>query len=153
MFKTHIAFALLFGLWFFDKFNGNKILFFSLLLISAAIVDIDVTNSKIGKKFWVFSKIFNFLFKHRTLFHSLLFAVILSFVVWFFFEQIWMPVFLGYSSHILLDSLTIEGINFIYPFKQLRLSGFIETGKTKELILFFLIIMIDMLLLFQILYY
>ena len=61
-----------------------------------------------------------------------------------------MPVFFGYTSHILLDGFTLEGINFIYPIKQLRLQGFVETGKKQERLLFYGIVVLDLLLFYRV---
>ena len=149
LFRTHMVFALLIGLVFLDNFNGSEILFFILILLSAALVDIDHPKSKIGKQFWFLSKPFNFLFGHRKLFHSVFVAVGLSFIIWKFFGEYWLPVFIGYVSHILVDGLTLNGINFIYPINQLRLQGFIETGKTLESWLFWVIVLLDLFFLFK----
>ena len=149
MFRTHLVFALLIGLLFLDKFDGSRIGFLLVVLLSASLVDIDHPRSKIGKQFWMISKPFNFLFGHRKLFHSVFIAVAFSVVIWKFFNGWWLPFFLGYFSHILIDGFTLEGINFIYPIKQLRLQGFIETGKKQENILFGLFVIVDLLLFYR----
>ncbi len=150
IFRTHMAFALFFALLFVDKFNGSKILFLILVLFSGMLPDIDHPRSKIGKRLWFLSKPFSFLFGHRKLFHSMFLAIVLGAVVWKFFGEFWMPVFLGYASHILIDGFTLEGINFIYPIKQLRLQGFIETGKRQEILLFYLLVIVDILLFYRV---
>tara|TARA_Y100000310_G_C20669969_1_gene809697 strand:+ start:1518 stop:1976 length:459 start_codon:yes stop_codon:yes gene_type:complete len=149
MFRTHLVFALLCGLLFLGNFSGNKYLFLIIVLASGALPDIDHPKSKLGKKFWFLSKPFNFLFGHRKLFHSVFVAVGLSFIIWKFFGEYWLPVFIGYVSHILVDGLTLNGINFIYPINQLRLQGFIETGKTLESWLFWVIVLLDLFFLFK----
>jgi len=152
MFRTHFVFSLLVGLYFLDSFNGNKFLFLFLILLFGSLADIDNPKSKLGKNFWFLSKPFNLLFGHRKLFHSLLIPIILGLAVWYLFDKWWMPIFLGYSSHVLLDGFTLEGINFIYPFRQLRLSGFIETGKKEESFIFYFFIFLNALLIFRILF-
>tara|TARA_Y100000034_G_scaffold135826_1_gene209337 strand:- start:428 stop:871 length:444 start_codon:yes stop_codon:yes gene_type:complete len=144
-----MAFALLLGFLFLDNFNGNKYAFLIIVLLTAMLPDIDHPQSKLGRKFWMISKPFNFLFGHRKLFHSLLIPVVLSFVVWWFFNDWWKPIFLGYFSHILIDGFTLDGINFIYPIKQLRLQGFIETGKKQETVLFWFFVALDVIILFN----
>jgi inner membrane protein len=150
IFRTHISFAFLVSLLFLDSFGGNKLLFVVIVLLSAGLPDIDHPNSKYGKKFWFLSKPFNFLFGHRKLFHSLTLIIILSFLIWKFFGSYWEPFAIGYISHLILDGFTLEGINFIYPIKQLRLSGFIETGKKQESLLFWLFVVIDLMLLYRV---
>ena len=152
MFRTHIIFAFLISLIFLSKFEGSSLVFILLVLLSSSIVDIDNPGSKIGKKFWFLSKPFNVLFGHRKLFHSLLVPIVLGLVIWFFFDKYWMPVFLGYASHILLDGFTLNGVNFIYPIRQLRLSGFIETGKKQEIFIFWGFVVLSLLLLFKLMF-
>ena len=120
IFRTHVAFAFLLGLIFLDSFDGSRVLFLAIVLFSSVIPDIDHPKSKIGGKFGYVSKIINFLFGHRKLFHSLFFVLILSFVANWFFGRWWQPFFLGYISHLVIDAFSKEGINFIYPFNQLR---------------------------------
>ncbi len=148
IFRTHLAFGLLLGLLFFDKFNVNKWLFLFLILFGAALPDIDHPKSRIGKKFRFLSKIINFFFGHRKLIHSIFIPIILSFIIRNFFGDSWIPFFIGYFSHLIMDSFTLEGVNFIHPFKQLRLQGFIETGKKEEMVLFLIFVFFDSLLLY-----
>ena len=141
--RTHLAFAFLTGLLFLNYSPGNEIVFMGILLFSAALVDIDHPGSKIGRKVKVLSKTFNFLFGHRGLFHSFFMAAGLSFVVWWFFDSWWIPFFIGYMGHIILDGFTLAGINLIYPFQKLSLHGFIETGKVIDRTLFFVFIVLS----------
>jgi membrane-bound metal-dependent hydrolase YbcI (DUF457 family) len=43
--------------------------------------------------------------------------------------------FIGYSSHLILDSFTPEGVQFFYPSKK-RISGKIKTNGSKERLIF-----------------
>ena len=142
IFRTHIAFALLIGLWCLDKFDGNKWLFLLIVLLSVTLPDIDHPRSKIGRQFGKLSKLLNFVFGHRRWIHSIFVPIILSIIIRNIFGDWWMPFFIGYFSHLLMDGFTLEGINFIYPFKQLRLSGFIETGKREETVLFWIFVVL-----------
>ncbi len=138
MFRTHLVFSLLVGLIVFGFFDLNKYLFVLFVLIAGVIPDVDHPKSKIGRKF--FLKPISFLFGHRGFFHSLFFVVILCCVVWFFFDKWWIPFAIGYVSHLFIDCFTKAGINIIYPFKQLRLSGFIRTGGWIEVLLFYVLV-------------
>lgn len=152
IFRTHVAFAFLLGIIFLDKFNENKVLFLLIVLISSVIPDIDHPYSKIGRKFGYASRIINFLFGHRKLLHSLFFVLILSFSVYWFLGKWWQPLFLGYTSHLVIDAFSKEGINFIYPINQIRLQGFIKTGGIVEAILFWIVIFLDLLLLYIVIF-
>jgi inner membrane protein len=150
IFRTHIAFALLVGLLFVENFKGNSILFLIIVLFFTMLPDIDHPKSKLGRKIPFVSKIFSFLFGHRNLLHSIFIAIGLSFLIYSFFGKWWAPVFLGYFSHILIDGFTLEGINFIYPFKQLRLQGFVEVGGKQEILIFWFLVFIDSLLFYRV---
>lgn len=152
IFKTHIAFAFLIGLSFIKKFEGDPLFFMIIVLLGTILPDIDHPKSLIGRKAGFLSKILNFIFGHRKWIHSIFTLIILSFIINKALGVWWKPFFLGYFSHLLIDGFTIEGINFIYPFKQLKLSGFIESGKIKEEILFFILLIIDIIL-FYILFF
>lgn len=140
-FKTHIAFGLLCGLFTIGFFNANPYLFFSIVIAGTLIPDMDHPNSKIGKKLGIFSKIFNFIFGHRGITHSLLFPLIITMII---FSLVGLeyaaPFAIGYLSHIVIDALTKKGVNFFYPLAKLRISGFIETGSIGEWVVFLLII-------------
>lgn len=118
------------------------------MLIGALIIDIDTPLSWIGKKLKVISRILYFTFGHRTFCHSIFFVLILVLLIWKFFNNFYIPFLIGTFSHLFLDSLTKEGINFTYPFKCLRLRGFIKTNGLTEKILFLLLIISILIIIF-----
>ena len=130
IFRTHLAFAFLIGLFF----DFKSLIF---ILIGSLIPDLDVSNSKISRKV-IFSKLFNILFGHRKFFHSLLFGVIISFFVFLFTNQ-YLMVFIGFFSHLLLDCFTKDGVMVFYPF-EFKFKGFIKTNGIVEKILFIVLI-------------
>jgi len=143
MFRTHLIFAFLIGLIFLDFSNVNKYLFLILVLISGIIPDIDYPKSKIGRKFFLISKPLNFLFGHRNFLHSLFFVFFICALIYLFFKGYWIPVFLGYCSHIFLDCLTKRGVAIFYPFK-FKIRWIIETGKFSENLLFLFLIFLTL---------
>lgn len=125
--RTHIAITLFFVLFFFSS-EPNFLLFLFIALLATIIPDIDTRFSKIGKHF----RIFNFFIKHRGFIHSFTFLILLSFLLFAFANQIWLPFFIGYASHLLIDSFTIQGITPLYPLGwkirgKLKTNGLIET--------------------------
>ncbi len=142
LFRTHLTFALLIALFTFNKFNINKILFFIIILFSAAFPDIDQYKSKIGRKFGIISRLINFIFGHRGIIHSLVFLIPLTIVIWIIFKNLYIPFLLGFLSHLILDGLTLQGINFLYPVSKLETKGFIRTGGLLEQIFFILLVII-----------
>lgn len=139
LFRTHIAIAIFFILLFLSKVE-HKISFVLVLFIAAALPDIDTRFSKIGKK-----KIFRFLqffVKHRGLLHSFFLLIFITLVLVLFIPIISLPFFLGYSSHLVMDSFTIEGIYPFYPLKK-RISGNIKTGSKAEIVVLIITVLAD----------
>ena len=137
LFRTHLSFALLLGLLTFNFFELNWILYFILILLSTLFIDIDTPKSFLGSKIKLISFPLRFLFGHRNFIHSLLFLVLTSFFIWVFFDFYFVPFFIGGVSHLFLDGLTKQGVNFLYPWK-FSVKGFIKTGGFFEGILFFI---------------
>lgn len=97
-------------------------------LIGSLIPDIDSPRSKIGRKVPVPSHLIGFFIGHRTLFHSLVIPAFLSILTYILKEMESASLFpvlflvgsidLGYILHIILDSLTKEGVPLLYPFSD-----------------------------------
>ncbi len=137
MFFTHIISSLYIGLFLMDKFS-NKYLFLGLLLIGSLLPDLDNPYSKLGGKIRPISTIIRFIFGHRGIFHSV-FPALLIFVVFYLFLDMKLygiSLSLGFILHLVMDGLTKEGINFLYPLSKFKISGFIKTGGIFEWILF-----------------
>ena len=147
--RTHLAFGFLSGLLLMPFINmGNKYIFFGVVLIGALLPDIDSPNSKISSKIPIIPRLLNIFTKHRGILHTLLFAFIISGVVWFFISHIYAAALLiGYISHLVIDGFTMAGINFLHPVAKLHLSGFIETGTFSEILLFILFLVLIIIIL------
>lgn len=154
-YKTHRIGGICVGLitaniLFSGTATANKIILGSTFLlgsyIGSVIPDIDHPNSFIGKRFKVLSYGVNKVCGHRGLIHSPLFLLIYSTVVMFLsvyfsgfaqilYYQFAMGSSLGFFSHLLLDSLTVGGIPFMYPFskKTFRIAKF-RTNKSEGIV-------------------
>ncbi|MBI2105346.1 metal-dependent hydrolase [Candidatus Woesearchaeota archaeon] len=144
IFRTHLAFGFLIGLIvFYFQFVENGILFFLFLFFGIGFPDVDNNKSKFGRK--SFFKIVNLFFKHRGIFHSLIFGIILSWPIYFFDKDAGAGLFLGFLSHIILDSFTKQGVRIFYPLSNLNARGFIKTGGNLEKIIFYFFILLDIL--------
>lgn len=142
IFRTHIAFALLIGILSHNySLDDNWILFFTFLFIGSSFPDIDHGKSKVGRNF--FSKIITVFSGHRRIFHSLFFGIVLAYLFFLYAEDAGLGFFLGFLSHIILDSLTDKGVNFLYPFGKFVFKGFIKTGGMLETILFYFLAVLD----------
>lgn len=140
-FRTHLIFSFLIGLLIINSFNiQNRIIFIIILLIASALPDIDSYKSKIGKKIKPISFLINLFFRHRGIFHSVFVLILISLLIMLVSNEIAAAFFIGYLSHLILDSLTPKGVMFFYPFSKRRTKGFIRTGSLFENILFILLL-------------
>ena len=142
MFRTHLAFGFLIGLFAIQLIHPiNQILFLSLVLFGSLFPDIDHPNSKIGRHF----KPINFLFEHRGFFHSFLFLPLLSLIIYYIIKTniYTLPILVGYSSHLISDALTKEGVMPLHPLSKFRVKGVIKTGHLFEHFFFLSLLVFD----------
>lgn len=140
---THLAFTFVCFLFYLDYIDvHNPVLFAAIALFMTLFVDIDEPESTIGKRFWLFAKVTNFIFGHRGLLHSLL-VPILFFCIFIFFQQqeIAYAVVLGYISHLVMDMITPAGIFPLYPLKW-RIHGPIKGCSFVEYVMAFTLLAI-----------
>lgn len=142
-----LFFVLVFFNFFCEYFNGIfSVLFFIFMALFGCLVpDIDSRFSKLGRK-----KIFRwvqFFVKHRGMFHSFFFLVILCFILWLFFPYVVFPFFMGYFIHLFTDCFTMNGIRLFYPFQK-RFCWRIKTGGVLERLIFFVFLFFNIFLCF-----
>jgi inner membrane protein len=99
------------------------------VIIGCGIPDIDSGFSSWGRH-WIFKPL-QFFFKHRTFIHSLTFGLVLTILIAMFFPIASFGFFVGFASHILLDSFTKDGIQPFWPFTY-KSRGFIVSGGRLE---------------------
>ena len=150
LFKTHFLFSLLISmiLVYFFKIPSYYI---PIILFSSFIPDIDIPTSKIGRKFKIFSFLANKIFEHRGFFHSIIFILIIYSTLFFLFDLKNLAVFvsIGIFSHLFLDSFTKEGVAFLSPFYNKRISGFITVGSLLEKMFFVILFLCSLYFLFK----
>lgn len=137
--KTHLALSLFLGLLLF-QFVKSPFIFLGIVLLSSLVADIDIKTSKLGKCF-LFRPI-QFFVKHRGIFHSLLFMILVIILFLFFYPIGALAFFIGYFSHLILDGLSVEGVRLFYPFGK-KFSGIFRVGGFFEKILFFVLVVLD----------
>lgn len=141
MFKTHVVFGVLLGLIAMPYLNPkSKIIFLFVIAIAAGLPDIDSAKSKFGRKI----KIIGWIFDHRGIFHALLSVILFSLLFFAVSRSISYTAafFIGYLSHIIIDSFNIEGTMPLYPLTKARLKGFFKTGGWFEGVLFVIMVFI-----------
>ena len=142
--KTHLAFSILMIILFLEHIN-NKFIFIVAVLIATVIPDLDTGFSSWGRHL-IFRPL-QFLTKHRGIFHSFTFAVLVAVVLAIFWPVASLGFFIGYGIHVICDSFTVEGVRPFWPFKS-KSSGFITSGGRVEESLFFGLIFVDIVLFF-----
>jgi membrane-bound metal-dependent hydrolase YbcI (DUF457 family) len=135
--RTHLAFGILIALLLLPFISvPSKLLFVALVAFGALLPDVDHEKSTINRLCPV-TRIFPVFFKHRGFFHSVFPAIIIYAVLAYFHESfVGLALTLGYLSHLVSDSLTRMGVNFVYPVSTWRMQGPIETGTIVETFLF-----------------
>ena len=147
MYRTHLMFALVLALAFFP-FVHEKIFFIPLVLACSLLPDIDCMHSKLGRH-WFFRPLQWFI-KHRGLLHSLTLALCVAVLLSFVLPVVAFPFFLGYTSHLLGDALTEEGIRPWWPFRR-EIEGFLRTGGRIEQWIFWGFVVLCLILMLRLL--
>jgi membrane-bound metal-dependent hydrolase YbcI (DUF457 family) len=145
LFRTHVVITLFFILLFFPNIS-NPLIFIPVAILATIIPDIDSPTSKIGSHL-IFRPI-NFFVKHRGIIHSFSFLFLISIFIFFFYKEILVPFVFGYSLHLFLDAITIQGITPFYPVKM-KIRGIIKTGGILEIFIFWSFVLADLFFLFK----
>ncbi len=128
LFRTHLAIALFVALFFLSHVT-HKLTFIPLVLAATLLPDIDSAFSKIGRG--KVGQVVQLFTKHRGLLHSFTFCIIVTLFFAFYLPVFALPFFLGYALHLLLDSVTSEGIRPFWPFKNVA-QGKLPVGGAIE---------------------
>jgi inner membrane protein len=140
--KTHLAVGVAVMLFFFPQVS-NQLSFVFVLLLATLLPDIDSMHSFLGHR-----KIFRplqFFTRHRGMLHSLGFCLIVTGIFSLFFPILALPFFLGYFTHLFVDSFTPNGIRPFWPLKY-ELSGVVRTGGKVEGWMYLVFVLIDVVL-------
>ncbi|NFQ84195.1 metal-dependent hydrolase [Clostridium sporogenes] len=160
--KTHVAIATASTIPFIPKNKPEMLMLIPFVLLGALLPDIDADYSLIRSKRYLYSfiilglvivlaaeskgpiiAVFVMLFlifilkrtEHRTIMHSLAGLIIFT-VCMVFISKKAAPYFtLGYGTHLLADSFTLNGVPLFYPKLQAVGIRKIKTGSNKEMII------------------
>lgn len=142
--RTHIMFAILMILVFFNYVN-NKLVFFIMVLVATIIPDLDSSRSSYGRHL-IFRPL-QLVTKHRGIFHSFTTAVILAGLIAIKWPVASFGFFIGFSIHLMLDSFTKDGIVPFWPLNWKTNGPLVSGGKIEE-IMFLGLIFVNILLFF-----
>ncbi len=134
--STHLLAGMFTGLllWFLPISFFQKVAVLLMCVLGALFPDIDTPTSLIGRWF----KFISWFTRHRGFFHSLFalgfFTALLVLVIGWLYA--W-AFFAGFLSHLILDSLSKEGLVFFGK----RMKGTIKVGGFREYLfqIFFLV--------------
>lgn len=122
--KTHVIVGLCASIYIHNKYHLDikndleLLLFYTTVSLSSVLPDIDKRTSWIGRRVKILSYIIENIFGHRGAFHSLLFTLLFSYIVFCYTStNITLAFIVGYSSHLLVDLFTPMGVPLFYPFK------------------------------------
>jgi membrane-bound metal-dependent hydrolase YbcI (DUF457 family) len=121
---THITFAEFIYLLILTT-TGVALSFTNALVVgfAAVLADIDTGASRIGRVFPALTIWIERRFGHRTLTHSMVFAILLAVILLpllLFVPDIYVVFLAGYLSHPILDTVTINGVKLFWPFSNSR---------------------------------
>ncbi|WP_270182228.1 metal-dependent hydrolase [Alkalihalobacillus sp. CinArs1] len=113
------------------------IVFYGSCLFGALLPDICHPGSWTGRKAKVLSKNISRFFGHRTITHSLLFLILVywltSTFTFMYYETVQIGLLVGIVSHIVLDALTVRGIQLFYPIPlRVRFPLYLKTASKGE---------------------
>lgn len=110
------------SLWNINIFS--KVEYLSLCTFCSVLPDIDHTSSPIGKLFYPIAQYLDRHFGHRTITHSLLALITLTILLSILGKlyennlNLTLLFVFSYSSHLIFDMMTVEGIPLFYPFRS-----------------------------------
>lgn len=126
--KTHLAITL-FLVLILIGYVSSPILFLTVAMIATYIPDIDSKKSKMGNH--LLFRPLQWISRHRGMLHSFTLLIAVTFLISLIWPLVALGFFVGFSSHLIADSFTIEGIKPFYPFRW-RSSGNVITGSLSE---------------------
>ena len=149
LFRTHLAFGFLIGLYLIDFFDIKKQgLFLIVLLFFSVFPDIDEKNSRVFKKLKPISYL-AVIVGHRNIFHTIYFPIGISIALFVVGQKLLgLAVLIGYLSHLFLDLLSKRGIALFYPLTKKGIKGFIKVGSLFENIIFIALLILIVIRLF-----
>ena len=150
--RTHLTFSIFIFLILFPYLDFlNRFVFFGFLLLGTLIVDIDTSKSRVGKAWYL--RPLQWFTKHRGMWHSLIFGLFLSVVIYVFSQDAGFGFFVGYVLHLFSDCFTKSGVRMFWPITNRKVRfGLVRSGGLIEEVLFVLLLLGDLWLVWGILF-
>lgn len=148
MYYTHLLVGIFVSVLAIKLFELSHPLWFVIAVLFGSIfVDIDETQSFIGRRTKPLSWIIKALFGHRGLFHSVFMAAAIAYG-WYYFIgiEVALGFLAGYVGHLLSDGITQGGVRIFYPLSTYEIRGFVRVGGMFEAFLFIGIAIVTLIL-------
>lgn len=143
LWKTHMTGGIVFGALLAPQLTTGDItaqtVFIACAGVGGLLPDIDSIHSKLGRVFMPVSATIQLIFGHRGIFHTLLLPALLFGIMTIFlpiYGVYYIPLLVGYISHILLDMLTPEGVPLLWPVPTRFSIPLVQTGGIIERFVF-----------------
>ncbi|MBN8207817.1 metal-dependent hydrolase [Bacillus sp. NTK071] len=112
-------------------------LYYGACLLGSLLPDVCHPGSWTGRRAKVLSKGISRYFGHRTITHSILFVVLIYWLTSTFAfqdnELIQTGLLIGFVSHLILDAMTVRGIQLFYPIPlRVRFPVYMKTASKAE---------------------
>jgi inner membrane protein len=132
LFATHILLGITLFLLLAETIGGTVDVFLFVLL-GSILPDIDSKGSIINRWSGIIGTFAVFVSKHRGLFHSLLFFLLISGIIGFGWNMSYaLGLLVGYAAHMIGDGVTPMGVQLFYPFSSFKIRGPIRVGGILE---------------------
>lgn len=137
--RTHLVVGVLCGLLLERALApANVNAYYAFVMIGALLPDIDHQGSTINR-ILPLTRYAAKVMHHRGIFHTIFLPVVISLIGTLTgYVMYSLYVVIGYMSHLLSDSLTEQGVNWLHPFSEERIHGPIHTGTWMEYCVFIL---------------
>ncbi len=133
--KTHIVGGVAASLAIAQVAHLDPLIMTGAGIVGALLPDICHGGSLIGRKMPVLSKVINTLFGHRSFTHSILFLLLIAYLLNTFvsIEALRVGFLVGMISHYILDMATKNGVKLLFPVKiTVRFPLTVRTGGSAE---------------------
>jgi inner membrane protein len=156
---THVLFGLFLFLVFWRLgLVGFDVVVLGALVVGSVLPDLDhprgLIYSLLGVPVWLRRGVCRVV-GQRGILHSLLVAVVVLVLGYLIFSVVLgfglavsFGLFVGYLSHLFLDSLTVRGVAWLLPFSHKRVRFVIGTGSMIERIFFYILAIFSVVLVF-----
>ncbi|MFH1802502.1 MAG: metal-dependent hydrolase [archaeon] len=147
--RTHLALGVAIALYFLPHIKEGQLTFLGLTILASILPDMETGFSTIKKHHPTHH---HSIFHRPHILHTYTFLFPITIIVAFYYPMIALPLFLGYSFHLFLDSFSPNGIRPFWPLKQ-HSHGKIAPGGRIDRMLFIIFLSLDVLLLFSFIMY